>query len=311
MSSLAETGAKPAVPLTGYVFGATGAILFASKGIIIKLAYAQGLDPETVLALRMVFALPFYLVIGAIAIVRMRAHGEAMPSLSVVGRTVLVGALGYWFASYMDFIGLEYISASFERLILFTYPLFVVLLGALFFRQPIRARALLAFAVAYSGLAIIFMQNFAASGNDTLRGVAFVAMSAISFALYQLLAGGLLRSIGSALFTCIAMTSAAVASLVQFALFRPIDGLFVSGHLLVLALMIAIGATVLPTFFLNAALKRISPSANSMISTVSPVATMGLAFVFLGETVSLVELVGSVLVMGGIGAFTFADARRR
>ncbi|QIB32756.1 DMT family transporter [Ancylobacter pratisalsi] len=311
MSSLAAPALRPAFSPSGYLFGATGAILFASKGIIIKIAYGIGLDPETLLALRMVFALPFYLVIGAIAVFRMRANGEAMPSRGVLLRSALVGALGYWLASYSDFLGLQYISASFARLILFTYPLFVVLLGALLFRQPIRARALLAFAVAYCGLAVIFLQNFAATGTDTLRGAGFVAMAALSFALYQLLAGSLLRSIGSALFTCIAMTSASIVSLAQFALMRPLEGLVVSGDVLTLALMIAIGATVLPTFFMNAALKRIPPAANAMIGTVSPVATMGLAFLFLGEKVTMIELAGSVLVMLGIGGFSIADARRR
>lgn len=316
MSSSADapspsTAAPANVPVAGYVFGAAGAVLFASKAIIIKLAYAEGIDPETLLALRLAFSLPFYLVIGAFAVRGLRRRGEALPSLKILAQSAGVGALGYWFSSYVDFLGLQYISASFERLILFTYPLFVVLFGALLFGQPIRLRALWAFAVAYAGLAMIFAQNFSAAGSDTARGAALVGAAAVSFALYQLMARKLLNHIGSALFTCLAMISASVVALGQFALVRPLDALLVSPHMFTLALMIAIGATVLPTFLMNAALKRISAQANSMISTVSPVATMALAFLFLGETASVTELVGAGLVVGGIGWFTLADSRRR
>lgn len=302
---------RSSLPLSGYALGAAGAVLFASKGIVIKLAYAEGIDPETLLALRMGFSLPFYLVVGGIAVAHMRARGEAMPGMRILIQSALVGALGYWFSSYADFLGLQYISASFERLILYTYPLFVVLFGALLFGQPIRLRALWAFALAYSGLALIFVQNFSASGSSTVKGVALVGMAAISFALYQLMASKLLKSIGSALFTCVAMISASLVALVQFVAMRPVEALMVSERGLALALMIAIGATVLPTFLMNAALKRISAQANSMISTVSPVATMALAFLFLGEAVTLTELAGALLVMGSIGWFTYRDSRRR
>lgn len=311
MSSLADAAPRPAPPLTGYALGAAGAILFASKGIIIKLAYAEGIDPETLLALRMAFSLPFYLVIGGIAIAQMRAKGEALPGFRIVLQSLFVGALGYWFSSYADFLGLAHISASFERLILYTYPLFVVLFGALLFGQPIRVKALWAFAAAYSGLALIFAQNFSANATNTVHGSLWVGAAAITFALYQLMASRLLKSIGSALFTCIAMISASVVSIGQFVVVRPLDALAISPHGLMLAVMIAIGATVLPSFLMNAALKRISAQANSMISTVSPVVTMVLAVLILGESVSGIELAGAAMVLVSIGWFTLSDSRRR
>ena len=311
MPAISQIPARPAIPLAGYAFGAAGAVLFASKGIIIKLAYAEGIDPETLLALRLAFSLPFYLVIGAIAVLGMRRRGEALPSLKILAQSAGIGALGYWFSSYADFLGLQYISASFARLILFTYPLFVVLFGALLFGQPIRLRALGAFAIAYFGIAMIFAQNFSTAGSDAVRGAMLVGAAAMSFALYLLMTRRLLDHIGSALFTCVAMISACVVAVGQFVAVRPLDALLVSPHMFELALMIAIGATVLPTFLMNAALKRISAQANSMISTVSPVATMALAFVFLGETASVTELVGAGLVVGGIGWFTLADSRSR
>src|SRR4051794_15563632 len=140
----------------GYLFAATGAILFSTKAIFIKLAYRYGVDAETLLALRMGLSLPFYFGIGFLAIRDRRRRGEPLPSGRLALRAALVGALGYWFASYTDFLGLEYISAQFERLILFTYPPFVVLFGALFFRQSVSPRALMALGVSYAGLALIF-----------------------------------------------------------------------------------------------------------------------------------------------------------
>ena len=135
----------------GYVLAATGAFLFATKSIIIKLAYAEGVDAETLLALRMAMSLPFYLVIGLWGVWSERAApAPAVPRRKAIIQAAFIGLLGYWFSSYADFKGLEYISAQFERLILFTYPLFVVLIGAAFFKQPVRARALLAFVVSYA-----------------------------------------------------------------------------------------------------------------------------------------------------------------
>ncbi|SCW33085.1 DMT family transporter [Ancylobacter rudongensis] len=310
MSRSGDAISHPPFPVAGYAFGAAGATLFASKGIIIKLAYAEGIDAETLLALRMAFSLPFYLAVGAFALFRLRGMGEPLPTGKLVVQSMLVGALGYWLASYLDFAGLQYTSASFSRLILFTYPIYVALFGALLFAQPIRPRAMLAFAVAYGGLALIFLQNVSVMGSDVVKGSVLVTLAAISFALYQLCARSLLQRVGSALFTCIAMISASIMAIGQFAVMRPVEALMVSPHGLMLAVSVAIGATVLPTFLMNAALKRISAQANSMISTVSPVATMVLAVLFLGESATPAELAGAVLVMTSIGWFTLSDARK-
>ena len=171
-------------------------------------------------------------------------------------RAVGVGLLGYWFARYTDFAGLEYISAQFERLILFTYPLFVVLFGAAFFGQPMRLRTVAAIAVSYIGLAVIFTDKLANMGSNAAIGAGFVLAAAIAFAFYQLLAKPVIAVMGPRLFTCIAMTGAAVSTFVQFLLTHPVGDLAVSPRVLALALFLAIGATVVPTFFLNAALHR-------------------------------------------------------
>ena len=294
----------------GYACAALGAALFSTKAIIIKLAYAEASNAETLLALRMALSLPFYFAVGLLAIRAGRNRGTTPPGGGLVLRAAAVGLLGYWFASYTDFLGLVYISAQFERLILFTYPAFVVLFGALFFGQPVQARALLGIAISYAGLAAIFATKLTEFGTDVVKGAALVLAAAVAFALYQLLAKGLIARIGPPLFTCIAMSGAAAAALLQFALTQPLGSILVGPQLLLYGLMIAVGATVLPSFLLNAALHRISAQANATIGTVSPVVTILLAVAILGETLTWVDAAGTALVLAGVGWFTLADRKR-
>jgi drug/metabolite transporter (DMT)-like permease len=294
----------------GYACAAAGAFLFSSKAIIIKLGYGEGLNAETLIALRMVLALPFYGAIGLISVRQRLTTGRALPDFGLVWRAAAVGVLGYWFASYADFLGLVFISAQFERLILFTYPAFVVLFGALFFSQPIRARTVLGIAISYAGLSLIFATRLTTLGADVAKGAGLVLAAAIAFALYQLLAKGLIGKIGPRLFTCIAMSAAAAMAIAQFGLTQPLGSLIVSEKVLFYGVLLAIGATVLPSFLLNNALGRISAQANATIGTLSPVATIVLAVIVLGEHFGPVDAAGTVLVLAGVGWFTIADRRR-
>src|SRR5690242_10224425 len=209
----------------GYLFAAIGAVLFSTKAVIVRLAYGVRLDPETLLALRMGFALPFYLAIGVLAVRDRRRRDLGLPSPRHWLRAILIGLLGYWFSSYSDFLGLQYISAQFERLILFTYPLFVVLIGAAFFAQPIKLRVLAATAVSYCGLALIFAENFSLQGINVALGAGLVLTSSVAFALYQLLARDVIRVMGPRLFTCVAMTGATDGVFAQFFITHPANAL--------------------------------------------------------------------------------------
>lgn len=291
----------------GYFFAAAGALLFSTKAIAIKLVYEEAVDAETLLALRMALALPIYFVIGALAVRERKKSGEALPPADTVIKALLIGVLGYWFASYTDFLGLEYISASFERLILFTYPFFVVVFGAMFFRQPISLRVLLAVSLSYVGLAMIFTEKMGARGPDVAIGAGLVLAAAIAFAFYQLFARGQIAITGPRLFTCIAMTGAAIGAFAQFFLTHAPSDLVVSGRVLLLGIFLAIGATVLPSFFINAALHRIPAQANATIGTLSPVATILLAVLILGETLSVRDMIGAAMVLAGVGWFALAE----
>ena len=293
----------------GYAFAAIGAILFSTKAVAIKFAYQDAIDATTLLALRMALASPFYVAIGLLSLREGERGGRPLPSLRLVIAACGTGLLGYWVASYLDFLGLEYVSAQIERLILFTYPIFVVIFGALFFRQRITARTAIAVAISYAGLAIIFGQNVAVGGRDALLGSSLVLVCAVAFALYQLFAKDVIAAIGPRLFTCISMLAAAVAAILQFFLTHPVADLMVSPRVWATAVFIAIGSTVLPSFFLNAALHRISAQANATIGTLSPVATIVLAYLVLGEMLSPLAWAGTVLVIAGVAWFTLSERR--
>ncbi len=305
----AAAPARPGYLELGYAFAAIGAVLFSTKAVAIKLAYGEPVDAATLLALRMALSVPVYVAIGALAVRDLRKRGRPLPSGKLAVQAALVGALGYWFASYTDFIGLEFISAQFERLILFTYPLFVVIFGALFFRQPMRLKAIGSILVSYAGLMLIFVEKLENGGSSAMIGAGFVLCSALAFAFYQLLAKTVIAVMGPRLFTCIAMSGAALGAFVTFLAGHPPADLVVSQRVFGLSVFLAIGATVLPSFFLNAALHRISAQANAAIGTVSPVVTIVLAAIFLGETLSPTGIFGAVLVLAGVGWFTLADRR--
>ena len=249
-AALPHISALPARDIQlGYLFAAVGAVLFSTKAIFVKLAYAVTVDAETLLALRMGLSLPFYLFIGYLAVADRRKKNAALPSPIMVLRAGIIGLIGYWLASYTDFIGLEYISAQFERLILFTYLLFVVVLGALLFNHRLQPRAVLAIAISYAGLAFIFGENFSLEGADVALGSAFVLVAAIAFALYQLLAKEAIAIMGPRMFTCIAMIAASLGTFLQFGLTHEMAALKVGPRVLSYALLIAVVATVLPSFF--------------------------------------------------------------
>lgn len=293
----------------GYVFAAVGAILFSTKAVAIKLAYQEAVDAETLLALRMILSLPFYFVIGGWSLRERLATGRGLPTGKLVLAAIGTGLLGYWVASYLDFLGLEYITAQIERMILFTYPIFVVIFGTMFFGQPITRRIVVAIAISYSGLAVIFGHNIVEGGENAVIGGLLVLGCAIAFALYQLFAKDLITVVGPRLFTCIAMTGAAAGAILQFLVTHPASALMVSTRVWLISIFLAVGSTVLPSFFLNAALQRISAQANATIGTLSPVATILLAWAILGETMTPIAWLGTALVMVGVGLFTLGGRK--
>lgn len=293
----------------GYILAGLGAAMFSSKAIFVKFAYMDRPDAAMLLALRMLFALPFFAGIGLAAHAKRKSQGLPAPRLKTLAAATLSGFIGYYMAAILDFEALTYITAQLERLVLFSYPLFVMILGALFFHRPMTASGTAGALVTYGGLALVFQQGLEGGGMNTLVGTALVLAAALAFALYQLLAQGFIARMGSMLFTSIALTSAGLASLLHYWIARGSLAFPVSGKFMLIAAALAVFATVLPSFLMNAGLARIGPQATAMISTLSPLITILLAVELLGEPFTPIDALGTVLVIAGIGYYTWADMR--
>jgi drug/metabolite transporter (DMT)-like permease len=303
--------AASTLPWLGYTFTALGAALFSSKAIFIKLAYLEKPDAALMLAMRMMMSLPFFLAIGLSALYLHRRAGRPNPGWRLVALASLNGFIGYYVAAYLDFAGLIFITAQLERLVLFTYPVFVMLLGWLFFRGRITLHGLIGAAITYAGLALIFSNGVSVNGWNTVLGTLLVLGAALTFALYQLLAKNLISTLGSTLFTAIAMSAAGIASLFHYGLISRGHGPAISWHYVMLVAGCALFATVLPAFLINAGLGRITPQASSMISTISPLFTILLAVIFLGEAFVFADAIGTAMIVSGIGFYAWSDAKHR
>ncbi len=295
----------------GIALAAGGSFFFSTKAIFAKLAYAAGdLPVETLLALRMSLALPFFLITG-LRLLHKEPSRRLLLTPAIMLKTALVGICGYYVASYLDFSGLVHLTAQMERLILFTYPLFVVIFGALFFGQPLSKWSLIAFPISYCGLAILFSSASRQGNPDIELGALFVLGSAITFALYQLMAKSIITTMGSRLFTSFAMSAAAIATLMHFSINHSISDLWVNNEIGVYVALIAIFSTVIPAYMLNEALNKIGPQMVGMLGNLSPLFTTVMAVIILAEPFGIYEALGTFIVLAGVLLFSHMDHKAK
>lgn len=282
----------------GLFYAVFGAVGFSFKAILIKLAYRYGIDAETLLALRMGMALPFFLVMGLMA----ERRAAAPMSARDWGWMLALGCFGYYLASYLDFLGLRYISAGLERLILFAYPTLVVVLSACFLRKPITRRIAGALLLCYAGigLAVAHDLRLAGAGGEVLLGCALVFASALSYALYLIGNGEVVGRLGAMRVTAFATAVACVLSVAQFAVLRPWSALVQPWQVYALAAAMALFSTVLPVWMLSEAIRRLGAGPVSLTGTLGPVLTILLGWLVLGEHLGPAEVVGAVLVTAGV-----------
>ena len=299
----------PSWRLTGFALSAIGAMLFAVKGVLIKLIYRYGIDTTSLLALRMLLAVPVFAAVGIRRWRRMPARSR--PRAKTIGLSVLVGILGYYVSSWLDFKGLETLGAQLERLILFTYPFLVILFGRLLLGHPLRAHALLGAGLSYVGLLVMFAGEPAHGGADAFAGAGFVFTAAVTFALYQLFARELILACGPSLFTAIAMAAAGVVAIGAFSLSGSARPLPTAPEAWALIVALAVFATILPAFLMSAGTARIGAQGTAIVSTVSPLVTITLAVAVLGEPFGPAEALGTLCVLGGVGLFSLIESQSR
>ncbi len=287
----------------GYLFVLLGAFGFSAKAVLVKLAYSYSnqLDAITLMVLRMAISLPFFLVVALWSANDSTAEDAQRLNrqdwLMIFG----LGLLGYYIASFLDFAGLQYISAGLERLIIFLYPTFVVLFTAALQRRAINRHQAVALALSYAGMILVFVDNMAAmASSGLLLGSALVLASAIAFAFFLMGSGMMVKRIGSTRFTAYSMTVACLATGLHFVIQHGVKLLDLPVNVYWLALIMAIFSTVLPAFLMNAGIRRIGAGSASIISSTGPIGTLALAFLLLGETLTIAQLAGTALVLIGV-----------
>ncbi|TPW10698.1 MAG: hypothetical protein FD130_2151, partial [Halothiobacillaceae bacterium] len=249
------------------------------------------------LTLRMVMSLPFFL--AALLFIGRNSHPAPLSGSDRL-HLVALGVIGYYLASYLDFVGLSYISASLERLLLLLYPTLVVLISALLFRRAIAGREAVALIISYLGIVIVFAEELTLDGTNTMLGAAFIFGSAVAYALYLIGSGVMVARLGAMRFTAYAMTIACLATLTHFALHFDVAISALPSEVYGFALLIAIVSTVIPTFLMSAGIQRIGANSAAIISSLGPIMTIFFAYLFLGEALSYVQFIGALLVMVGV-----------
>ena len=283
----------------GIALALAGVVSFSFRPILIKLAYAYVTDPVTLLALRMVFSLPFF-VAAALWLRRDSAVKPEPLTRRDLWTVMFLGFLGYYLASFLDFLGLQYISAGVGRLMLFLYPTITVLLSALFLGKRVSTREVVALIVSYAGLALVLSRAFGGDNRNLLLGALLVFGSAVSYAIYLVTSSQVVRRIGSMRFTAYATSVASVLCIAQFLLLRPLSALALPPQVYALAAAMGVLCTVLPVFMTSEALKRIGANQVAIVGAAGPVTTIFLGWLGLEEHMTGLQIVGAVLVLGGV-----------
>ncbi|MEM8894023.1 MAG: DMT family transporter [Bacteroidota bacterium] len=295
---------KIASPLS-LLMAATGVVLFSTKAVMVKLAYPYGVDHVSLLVLRMAFALPIYLLIDIF--LSKKPEGVTLGKRDYVG-VLIAGIVGYYLASLFDFQGLLYISASLERLILFTYPTIVILISRFFLKEQITTKQYLGIGITYLGMLVIFLPRlFIEPDADFWLGAGLVFLSALTYAFFLVTSGKYIPRFGTIRFTAWSLSISAFCVLVHFALTNESSILEQSEEVYYLGGAMAVFATVIPSFLISGAIKRMGASNMSIIGSLGPVSTIVLAIIFLGETLDWYQLIGAVIVISGVVWVSFYE----
>ena len=286
--------------LTGFLLSIGGAILFSTKAIWVKLAFRNtGVDALTLLSLRMLLALPFYLIAAWMAGKKELATPLNKKDWSWI---IALGVLGYYLSSLFDFIGLQYISAGLERLILFLYPTFAVLLNTWIFKNKISTIQLIALAITYTGIGIAYYAELGTiqQNEQFYFGSFMVFLCAVTYSFYLVGTGKMVVKAGATRYTAYAMLAATAGVFVHFIVQSQWEHVNMSPQLWWYGIALAIIATVIPSFMLSSGMKKIGSNNVSIITSIGPVSTIIQASIFLNEPILLEQIIGTIMVIIGV-----------
>lgn len=297
---MSPTALSPAISprrayLAGLLLAVVGAIFFSAKAIVAKLMYRYHVDAVMVISLRMMFSFPMF----AIVAIWQARHSPPL-TLRDYGKIVFLGLIGYYLSSFLDFLGLQYISAGLERLILFLTPSFVLLISFTFYKRKVGMVEWGALLVSYLGTALVLHHDINTGGNNVVLGSFLVLGAAISYALYLIFSGELVRRVGAMRLVAYAMCVSSVACIAQFFILRQVSALVQPVEVYQLSLFNAVFCTVLPVFLTMIAVARIGAPSAAQAGLVGPVSTLFLGAILLDEPITGIQLVGTALVLSGI-----------
>lgn len=284
--------------LYGGIIALMGALLFSSKAVIVKLAYQYDVDSASLLMLRMLFALPFFLLI---AWRTMAKRPGQLKAIKHPWSLIAYGLLGYYIASFFDLAGLQYVDASLERIILFTYPTIVLLLSYFWLKEQINWVQIVAIVITFLGIGLAFMGNISVEAKPNMvKGALMVMVSAITYAVYFVGSQKMVAEMGTRLYNSLAMMIACFAILVHNSWVNGWNLFDFETPVYLYGLLMGILSTVIPSFMIVEGIRIIGAKNSSIIGTVGPIATIILASIVLGETVSALQWAGTLVVIGGI-----------
>ncbi|WP_096666775.1 DMT family transporter [Polaromonas sp. AET17H-212] len=284
---------------TGLLLATFGAIAFSGKAIIVKLAYRHGVDAVTLIMYRMLFALPIFAVMAWWA-----SRGKAALTRKDWLGVLWLGFTGYYLASFLDFAGLAYISASLERLILYLNPTLVLLLGLALYRRRISTPQIMGMAISYSGVVLVFGHEITLLGPEAAWGALLVFLSAVSYALYLVYSGEMVKRLGALRLVGLATTVACLCCILQFLLLRPLSAANVAPEVIWLSVLNATLCTAAPVLMVMMAIERIGASLAAQTGMVGPMSTILMGVLILGEPFTAWVAAGTVLVIAGIFVFS-------
>lgn len=282
----------------GLVF--LSAVCFSSKAVIVKLAYQYHVDSVSLLTLRMLFSVPVFVVTGYLS---KSSKGEQHASITKKDYLwlVLMGLVGYYLSSLFDFMGLQYITAGLERLILFVYPTLVVVFSAIFLGKPIRQNQYIALGLTYAGVLLVLVGDVhIESRANIIKGGLLVFTSAVTYATYLMGSGQLIPKFGTVRFTSYAMTLAALGVFIHYLFSGQHNLLQLPTAVYMYSFLMAMIATVAPAYLLSEGIRLVGAGNASIIASIGPISTILLAYIFLGEKVSFIQMVGTFIVLAGI-----------
>ncbi|SDW88020.1 Threonine/homoserine efflux transporter RhtA [Lutibacter oricola] len=286
---------------SGVPIAIVGIVMFSAKAIMVKLAYKYQVDTVHLLLFRMLFSVPFYMLIAFYIKPQNPEKIQKRDYLWIV----LFGFIGYYLASYFDFVGLKYIKAGLERIILFIYPTLVLLISKVFFKVPISKKQLIAILITYLGVIITFWGEVQFNNSNVYLGGFFIFLSALTYASYLVGSGWLIPKFGVVPFTSYAMIVSTICVVIHYLI---VDGeaIFIYPYqVYILGFLMAIVSTLIPSFLVSSAIKKMGASNFSIIGSIGPISTIILAYFFLNEKLTMLQLLGTLIVIFGVAVVSY------